>query len=116
MNIKRLFCVLFISLMLLSVPCVYATDDSSENNNVNKVNSSPINPVMKYVIMKTEVIVGKCSPNSIGSTGNELQNSTPRFIELDPKFKKIFERHGKLNINPDSRVGKFIRRFGRSTN
>ena len=31
MNLKRLFGVLFITIMLLSMPCAYATDDSSDN-------------------------------------------------------------------------------------
>ena len=35
MNIKKLFCVLFISVMLLSVPCAYALD--SDTVNVNEV-------------------------------------------------------------------------------
>lgn len=31
MDLKRLFGVLFITVMLLSMPCAYATDDSSDN-------------------------------------------------------------------------------------
>ena len=32
MKFKRLFIVLLISFMLLSVPCAYATEDTSDNN------------------------------------------------------------------------------------
>ena len=76
MNLKRLFGVLFITVMLLSMPCAYATDDSSDNtefiaiqeinNNIGSVfiisfikDCSDIISFYKPVLMKSNGYKGK---------------------------------------------------------
>ena len=68
MDIKKLFCVLFITVMLLSVPCAYATEDSSENNGVNEGQSlkSPTlgNAAANLAIEKGAAVIDEFSPTS----------------------------------------------------
>ena len=80
MNLKRLFGVLFITIMLLSMPCAYATDDSSDNSefiikDVNTIGNSFIVSVItecsgiislyKPVLMKSNGYKGKIQESII---------------------------------------------------
>ena len=64
MNLKRLFGVLFITIMLLSMPCAYATDDSSDNSEfiIKDVNTIG-NSFIVSVITECSVIISLYKSN-----------------------------------------------------
>ena len=76
MNIKKLFGVLFIVVMLLSVPCVYATEYSSNNNEIKEVTltgDGHINPMMqKAIAISADIISVESSISRINPSESHV--------------------------------------------
>ena len=82
MNIKKLFGVLFISVMLLTIPCAYATDDSSDNTEFNIIQDVN-NIFIISLIEESSDIISMC--NSDFKENERLESAIKRFKRAVPR-------------------------------
>ena len=101
MNIKRLFCVLFVTVILISMPCAYALNVDSDNDGINDEMddiylNNGLNSFMDSVALSTDSVEGNNTPEK-EPTGNELYNRAKSHIaEAKADYEKF-----KDKLSPD---------------
>ncbi len=106
MDIKKLFGVLFVIVLLLTMPCAYALNDADTNDTINETNdiktvdannNVELNPFMESAIISMYLVTEK---NSLNDVGDFYYNMSKVFID---NTKKAYNE-AKNHLSPSERV------------